>query len=198
MFDKNFWDNYYENNHTPWDIGSVSPPLQNYIDQITDKNIKILIPGAGNAYEAEYLWEQGFKNFEVVDISALPLQNLKKRVPSIDENKLIQKDFFSLDNQYDLIIEQTFFCALQPAMRQQYAKKMSSLLKPGGKLMGLLFIFPLDLNQETPPFGGSIDEYLGYFANSFKIHVLEIASNSHPARMGREAFILLQKNNNLS
>jgi methyl halide transferase len=193
MFDKKFWDDYYENNHTPWDIGSVSPPLKNYIDQITDKNIRILIPGAGNAYEAEYLWKKGFRNIEVVDISALPLQNLKKRVPLIDDNKLIQKDFFELENQYELIIEQTFFCALQPNMRQQYAEKMHSLLKSDGKLMGLLFTFPLDLNQETPPFGGSIDEYLGWFSNIFKIHVLETASNSHPARMGREAFILFQK-----
>ena len=193
MFDQNFWDNYYTNDNTPWDMGEVSPPLKNYIDQLTDKNIEILIPGAGNAHEAEYLWKRGFKNIDIVDISALPLQNLKKRVPGIDETKLIQKDFFDLTKQYDLIIEQTFFCALQPGQRNDYAVKVHSLLKPVGKLIGVLFTFSLDLSQETPPFGGSIEEYKHCFSPLFTIRVLETATNSHQARQGREAFIILTK-----
>ena len=43
-----------------WDLGEVSPPIKSYIDTLEDKNIRILIPGCGNTYEAEYLLEQGF------------------------------------------------------------------------------------------------------------------------------------------
>ncbi len=128
-----------------------------------------------------------------MDISALPLQNLKNRVPDIRENRLIQKDFFELTNQYNLIIEQTLFCALPPEKREEYASKMHSLLMPGGKLIGVLFTFSLDLNQKDPPFGGSIEEYKNCFSSLFTIHVLETATNSHPSRQGREVFIILEK-----
>ena len=54
---------------TGWDIGGPSTPLVKYFDQLADKQRKILIPGAGNAYEAEYLWAQGFSNVHVLDIA---------------------------------------------------------------------------------------------------------------------------------
>ena len=56
-----------------WDIGYPSTPLKEYIDQLKDKSITILIPGCGNAYEAAYLFERGFKQVTLVDLSALPL-----------------------------------------------------------------------------------------------------------------------------
>ena len=111
---KNFWDLRYQNNEIGWDIGYISTPLKKYIDQLTDKNIKILIPGGGNSYEAEYLHNLGFKNVFVVDISPTALTNLKNRVPDFPKNHLINIDFFKLNNSFDLILEQTFFCALTP------------------------------------------------------------------------------------
>ena len=62
--DSNAWNQRYISNNTGWDIGYVSTPIKEYIDQITNKNIKILIPGCGNAHEAEYLFKNGFKNYE--------------------------------------------------------------------------------------------------------------------------------------
>ena len=57
---ENFWNNKYINNETGWDLKAPSTPLKEYIDQLENKNIRILIPGCGNAYEAEYLLKQGF------------------------------------------------------------------------------------------------------------------------------------------
>ena len=99
---KNFWDLRYQNNEIGWDIGYISTPLKKYIDQLTDKNIKILIPGGGNSYEAEYLHNLGFKNVFVVDISPTALTNLKNRVPDFPKNHLINIDFFKLNNSFDL------------------------------------------------------------------------------------------------
>jgi Thiopurine S-methyltransferase (TPMT) len=55
---ESYWTNRYNDQSTGWDIGYPSTPLKEYIEQLTNKNIHILIPGAGNAYEAEYLLEQ--------------------------------------------------------------------------------------------------------------------------------------------
>ncbi len=186
-----FWNHKYIAGETGWDIGCVSTPLKEYIDQISDKNLKILIPGGGNSYEAEYLFNQGFTNVSVVDISVIPLQNLMKRVPTFPKENLLHSDFFELDERFDLILEQTFFCALQPSLRKEYVSKMNKLLKPGGKLVGLLFNIPL--NNDTPPFGGNKEEYISLFEEYFKIEKMETAYNSIPPRDGNELFFQVKK-----
>jgi SAM-dependent methyltransferase len=186
-----YWNNRYKTNETGWDIGHISKPIKEYIDQLKDKNLKILIPGAGNSYEAEYIFNQGFKHIYVADISKIPLQNLKNRVSDFPESQLVNKDFFELKGKYDLILEQTFFCAITPELREAYVKKMHELLKPNGRLVGLLFDFPL--TEEGPPFGGSKSEYKSLFKKRFKILKLETANNSIPQRAGKELFFQVEK-----
>lgn len=136
---QNFWTNKYETNKIGWDLGEVSPPLKNYFDQLQNKELKILIPGGGNSYEAEYLFNKGFHNVYVVDIAKQPLNNIKLRVPDFPDSQLIHANFFDFDNQFDLIIEQTFFCAINPKLRAAYAAKAFELLNTNGKVVGLLF-----------------------------------------------------------
>ncbi|RKR12150.1 thiopurine S-methyltransferase [Maribacter vaceletii] len=189
---KEFWENRYENKDTGWDIGYISTPLKTYIDQLENKNIKILIPGAGKGYEPIYLHEQGFKNVFVVDIAEQPLDHIKKVAPTFPVEHLIQEDFFNLKlNGFDLILEQTFFCALSPEFRPNYAIKMHSLLANKGKLAGLLFNFPK--TEKGPPFGGNIEEYITLFQDLFTIKTLEKASNSILPRAGKELFFIFEK-----
>jgi len=190
---KDFWENNYTNNKIGWDIGTISPPIENYFNQITDKKISILIPGAGNSYEAEFLFDNGFKNITVLDLAKQPLQNLQKRIPLFPTNQLIQGDFFNHHKKYDIIIEQTFFCALNPELRLNYAKKMNDLLNDKGKLIGVLFNFPL--TEVGPPFGGSLMEYKKTFSKYFYTKTLEICFNSIKPRQERELFIIFEKKN---
>lgn len=190
-FDESYWNTRYKEGTTGWDIGHISSPLKAYINQLEDKSLKILIPGGGNSYEAEYLFKKGFKNVTIVDISETALRNVQKRVPNFPKSQLILQDFFEFEGSFDLIIEQTFFCALDPILRKEYAKKMHSLLKPKGKLMGVLFDFPL--TSDGPPFGGSKEEYLTYFNPYFTIEILERCYNSIPPRDGRELFFKVLK-----
>jgi len=138
----NYWELRYQQDDTGWDMKKISPPLKAYIDQLDSKELKILIPGAGNAYEAEYMFNKGFKNVYVIDIAQSPLNSLQKRVPDFPEHQLLHLNFFDVKQQFDLIIEQTFFCALPPNKRANYAQKMHQLLKPKGVLAGLFLISP--------------------------------------------------------
>jgi len=99
-----YWDERYDRQQTGWDIGYASTPLKEYIDQLTDKPIRILIPGAGNAYEARYLSEKGFTDITVLDISAVVISQLQVQLgdkhPAI---KLVTGDFFDHAGTYDLI-----------------------------------------------------------------------------------------------
>ncbi len=190
-YSESFWNDKYITGDTGWDIGYISPPIKEYIDQLQDKNLKILIPGGGNSYEAEYLFKNGFTNLYVIDIAAIPLQNLAERIPSFPKENLLHADFFELQGRFDLILEQTFFCALNPSLREAYVLKMHQLLKPEGKLVGLLFNIPL--NNDKPPFGGSKEEYVALFEEKFKIETMETAYNSIPQRKGNELFFQLKK-----
>jgi SAM-dependent methyltransferase len=184
-----FWEHRYKNNETGWDIGYVSPPIKTYIDQLQDKSKAILIPGCGSAYEAEYLLKEGFFNITLIDISPTLIQNLKEKLSQYLGKglNLIHGDFFKLQSKYDLIIEQTFFCALEPRLRSNYVDKMHELLKPNGKLVGLLF--NREFESPGPPFGGSKEEYELLFKPKFELNKIEPSYNSIQPRQGTELFI---------
>jgi len=194
--DETYWENRYKNQETSWDMGDVSTPLKEYFDQLLHKNIRILIPGAGNGHEAAYLFEKGFSNVFLLDIARAPLKNFASRYPDFPGSQLLHEDFFEHKGQYDLIIEQTFFCALDPLLRSAYARKMSELLKSAGTLAGLLFDDVM-AGKEGPPFGGTGEEYLKYFTPYFKLHIFNRAYNSIPPRAGRELFMVLKKKTEL-
>lgn len=193
--EKKYWSQRYAEDRTGWDLGEVSTPLKYYIDQLEHKGIEILIPGAGNAYEAEYLFSNGFKHVTVLDIASEPLELFSQKYPNFPKAQLIEGDFFTHKGIYDLILEQTFFCSFvpKPETRHLYARKMHELLKPDGKLVGLWFDIPLKGDLEKRPFGGSKTEYLSYLSPLFKVKTFEKAYNSVPSRIDIELFGILQK-----
>lgn len=190
LLDQEYWDKQYLCNATGWDLGEVSPPIKEYIDTLENKNSSILIPGCGNSYEAEYLLSKGFTNITLIDIAPTLVENLRNKFKKNPNVKIVLGDFFEHQGEYDLIIEQTFFCALPPTMREEYGLKMHQLLAQKGKLMGLLF----DKTFEGgPPFGGSKGEYEQLFKNYFDFITMEPCHNSIPPRANSELFIEFQK-----
>lgn len=193
MLNKRFWEHRYEHEQIGWDLGVVSPPLKAFIDHLSDKHLKILIPGCGNGYEAEYLLAKGFEHVTVLDIAEMPLQNLKNRLGEPKGLKLHAGDFFEHTGQYDLILEQTFFCALDPARRIDYVQHMHALLKPGGHLAGVLF--NVEFEKEGPPFGGEEMEYRKLFKPFFKMLKMDLCENSIQPRMNTELFFVAEAKN---
>ena len=186
-----FWNNQYEANTTGWDLGEVSPPLKAYIDQLTNKNLRILIPGCGNTYEAQYLLQQGFTNVTVIDIAPALVEQLQQKFATNTNIKIILGDFFEHQGEYDLILEQTFFCAINPPLRTNYVAKMHELLAPNGKLVGVLF--DREFEQQGPPFGGCKCQYESMFEKNFTFKTFEPCNNSFVKRFDTELFINLQK-----
>ena len=187
--DVKYWKDLYQTNETGWDIGFPSPALKEYIDQLAGKTLSVLIPGCGNAYEANYLLSQGFSDITLIDIVPSLTARLEKRF-SNDINKrirIVTGDFFNHRGKYDLILEQTFLSALDPAFRPRYVETMHSLLRKGGHLAGVLFGKLFD--EEGPPFGGTVEEYEKMFTGKFEIKTLAPCYNSIERRKGSEVFI---------
>jgi SAM-dependent methyltransferase len=185
-----YWSDRYVKGTSFWDTGEITPPLKDYFLQLHRKDISILIPGCGNAHEAEFLLQQGFTNITLVDISEVLCNQLVSKFQhyKVKSLQVICADFFSHVGQYDLVVEQTFFCALAPSLRKAYAEHLSTLLKPGGKLVGVLFNAEF---EESPPFGGNENSYRGLFEKKFNIEVMAPCYNSITPRMNRELFVKL-------
>lgn len=187
-----FWSNKYQTEATKWNAGAITEPLKAYIDTLPDKDIRILVPGVGHGHELSYLHKCGFTQVYAVDIALEPLKYIASQIPDFPEEHLIHGDFFDLEGTFDLILEQTFFCALEPNLRKDYAQKMNELLNDTGKLIGVLFNFPLDRNG-LPPFGGSQQEYELLFSEYMRLIKIERCYNSIKPRANRELFIHIEK-----
>lgn len=185
-----YWDNRYKENDTPWDMQMVSPPLKNYIDRLTDHNLSILIPGCGNAYEATYLLEQGFRNITLIDLSPTLTAALQLKYKGLPI-KIINANFFDHQGKYDLILEQTFFCAIDPSLRKAYVNTCYELLNDDGKIAGVFFNKKFAENE--PPYIASDEEYHALFEDRFLFNEFVSCTTSVRPRLGYEVSFEFQK-----
>jgi len=193
-----FWEDIYLENDTGWDLKGVTPVF----DSISNELIKgkVCIVGCGRGYDAIMFAKKGF-DVTAVDFAPTPIFELNKLAiqKSVTINT-VQDDIFSLVGQYpdtfDYVIEQTCFCAIHPNRRKEYEKLVRSILKLGGKLVGLWY--PLDKSQEEggPPWGTTIDEVKSTFNSGWEIEKEEFPSQSVQPRKGREKLIIFKKSIN--
>lgn len=187
-----YWTSRYTEGNFPWDLGHASPPLVEYMAGLEDKSLRILIPGGGYGHDLAWCHANGFVNAVTLDFSSQAIEGGRSRYPTLPPSAFLCQDFFAHQGQYDLILEQTFFCALPPTRRDEHLAKCANLLAPGGKLVGVLFDFPL--TEKGPPFGGSEAEYRQRLAPHFTVDKLERCRNSVPDRQGKELFLIAHKN----
>ena len=185
-----YWDSRYLAGETGWDMNQVSPPLKGYIDSLEDRDLKILIPGCGNAYEAAYLLEKGFRNVTLIDFSRVVTNSLKEKYEGKEIN-ILNEDYFLHKGKYDLVLEQTFFCALDPSLREEYVEKCYRLLNESGKIAGVFF--NKSFTASEPPFIASDEEYTKLFQPLFRFLKFEPCKNSVPPRRGYELFFEFEK-----
>lgn len=181
-----FWNKLYSSNLAKWDLGFVSPPIKKYIDKQKDKDMRILMPGAGNGYEVEYLFERGFSKVSLLDYSQLAIRNFQRRMPSFPKEQVFADDFFKHEGTYDIIFENNFFSAIHPNQRKEYVQRMHHLLADGGKLVGL--VFNEKFAPKGPPFGATKKKYFELFEPYFDLKHFETAESSVESRLGYEFF----------
>jgi len=192
-----YWQQRWSKQQTGWDIGHPNHGLIAEVEARFSKTTKILIPGAGRGHEAEALWAAGYLRTYVCDWAPEAFEGLAssdvlaKAITDKEQaqSRLIVSDFFTLTDSFDLILEQTFFCAINPELRERYVEQAATLLKPVGKWMGILF----DCHFPTagPPFGGNAASYRKLFSNYFDIRHLERFSGSIEPRKGKELLGLM-------
>lgn len=191
-----FWERLYQRGETGWDQGGPSPGL---VDFLNGKNDllpgRILVPGAGRGHDARALAKAGFgvTGIDAAE-SAVRQAGELARAEKLKQIEFIQADFFDLPSllrgPYDWIFEHTFFCAIDPALRERYVEIAADLLKPSGRLLGVFF----NIQPESgPPFGTTRRELIDRFTPYFHL-IEEAVPRSLPNREGKELLMLWQRN----
>ncbi|NOT48171.1 MAG: class I SAM-dependent methyltransferase, partial [Acidobacteria bacterium] len=100
---------------------------------------RIIDVGGGASTLVDDLWERGYKNLTVLDISAAALENSKRRL-----GEAAQVDFIAVDitnaslpqNSFDLWHDRAVFHFLTSTEdRSRYIDNLKCSLKPGGSLI---------------------------------------------------------------
>lgn len=188
-----YWEQRYVDKNTGWDAGDVVPQWKSFFKDFTasDKGKRILVPGAGLGHEVEYLHRAGFQDVHILDWSSSAIESFQQRLPTFPKTHCHVGDFFEHSDQYYMIVEQTFFCAIDPSLREQYVRAIDNLLTEEGQWAAMLFNTHFD--GDGPPFGGSINEYINLFKGVFKEIVIDEEPASIKPRKGREVFMLGRK-----
>jgi len=188
------WQRHYDENDLGWDLGQVAPPFVKLWEEGKLPLGKVLVPGCGRGHEVQFFAENGFA-VTAIDFSAGAVTYLKNALQERNlEGRVLHQDFFSLDDThdgvYDLVIEQTFFCAIAPRQRQDYVLNVARMLKPGGMLVGLFYHTD---KQGGPPYNTTREDIETHFSEKFKIQELYKTTLSSEQRKGKEWLGIFKK-----
>jgi len=190
-----FWEDIYLEDDAGWDLGGVTPIFESIANSETPG--KVCIIGCGRGYDAIMFAQKGFE-VTAIDFAPSVIRAVKDLAgeQGVKVNA-VEIDIFSLvpahENTYDFIIEQTCFCAINPARRIEYESVMKNLLKPGGKLIGLWFPLDKPIEDGGPPWGTTDEEIRSIFNSGWIISQDEFPDLSIGPRKGREKLIVFQK-----
>jgi len=149
-----FWNDRYASGVTPWDLGEVSEPVRTLVERHFPPQGRVLVPGCGRGWEVVYLTKLGY-SVTAVDFADEAVRFLGELArESQVQPEILQQDLFLLpavyNSSFDVLLEQTCFCAIDPSLRSEYEQVAHRILRPGGKLSGVFM--ELEEPREGPPY----------------------------------------------
>ncbi|PIM98237.1 Thiol S-methyltransferase [Handroanthus impetiginosus] len=189
----NGWDKCWEEGFTPWDLGSPTPVLVHLNNKGSLPKGRALVPGCGSGHDVVAIAcaERYVVGLDISDNAIKKAAELFSSTPKAEHFTFLKGDFFTWSSAqlFDLIFDYTFFCAIEPELRSQWARKISDLLKPDGELITLMF--PIDDHEGGPPYKVSTADYeevlhpVGFRATQIVDNELAIAPRRGREKLGR-------------
>jgi SAM-dependent methyltransferase len=189
------WEERYRSGDTPWEKGAAHPALVRWL-KTNPVSGRVIVPGCGLGYDARVLARTGA---EVVGVDVAPSAiAAAEAFPRHGKESYILGDFFDpgvVQGEFDWVFEHTCFCAIRPDRREDYARRVIELLKPGGRLLAIFFLDPEpdESDEGGPPFGCSLEELDTLFSPHFQLIDQIDDLPTYPGREGREILRLLRR-----
>ena len=203
-----FWDEAYRAELDGWDMGTATPVFVDLLNRhgrdftaiggpdYSRRPVapKAALPCCGRGYDAALFADHGF-DVTAIDFSAEALEHLRDHTITRPALRTVQADLFSLDadfdGAFDLIVEFTCGCGIDPARRTVLVEVMNRILVPGGHVM--LLLFPVDGRPGGPPFAIDVDEWKTLMWPYFDLTWDVVPTTSVKPRRDRERLMMWRK-----
>ncbi len=190
-----FWEQRYQQGATGWDLGEVAPPLAKLLGSPLAPPLgKTAVLGCGRGHDALAFAARGYDvvgfDFAPSAIAAAIAHAERAGVGA----RFCLRDVFTLTAEFpqafDVAVEHTCFCAIDPARREEYIAQIAGILRPQGWLVGLFWAHG---RPGGPPFGCTRAELESLLAPYFEVRQMDLAENSVPGRRGEEYLAIAQR-----
>ncbi|CAG9461717.1 unnamed protein product [Pedinophyceae sp. YPF-701] len=199
---ENIWSNGLEPNQL-FDIGGAHPILVQTLrtGDVNSTGRRALVPGCGRGYDVEEFARNGAVAVGLeISASAARAANDYIATTSLSDSQkklatVVEGDFFAGPTdgvgQVALGYDYTFFCAIRPDMRRQWAETWAQWIEPGGELLTMMFPCreEVEPSADGPPFSVHPDAYRAVLepAGFEVVRITDVpAEMSHKDRVGRE------------
>ncbi|XP_073000543.1 probable thiol methyltransferase 2 [Typha latifolia] len=183
------WEKSWEEGVTPWDLGGPTPVVTHLVQSQTLPKGRALVPGCGTGYDVVALAnpERFVVGLDISESATIKAKEWSSSFPNANCFTFLAVDFFTWNPMelFDLIFDYTFFCAIDPCLRSDWAKKIRDILKPDGELITL--IYTITDQEEGPPYNNTLDDYEEVLKPlGFKVVSIENNELAVGPRKGRE------------
>ena len=191
--EEKYWTNVYQTENPGWELNQPSPAFIEYVPKLKLPKSRVLVLGCGSGNDAA-LFAQAGHIVTAVDFSAEAIERGQKKYSEFKNIRWVQADIFKLDSTYyqayDIVVEHTCFCAIDPARRSELVKLWNRVLVPGGFLLGVFFVME---RRSGPPFGSTEWELRERLKKYFQFSYWNRFRSSIQKRNGKELFIYANK-----
>ncbi len=203
-----FWDEAYRSERDGWDMGTPTPVFVDILERLgadfrsiggpdyrnSAQPPNAALPCSGRGYDVLLFSKYGF-DVTAIDFSSEALDYLLPHGETNPRLRLLQADLFTLGEthagQFDLVVEYTCICAIDPLRRAELADTTHRMLAPGGH--ALMLLFPVDGRAGGPPFAIDVDEWKTLMSPHFELTFEVTPESSVKPRLGRELLMMWKK-----
>ncbi|KAH6571326.1 hypothetical protein BASA62_003939 [Batrachochytrium salamandrivorans] len=130
----------------------------------------LIVPGCGTGYDVVAFAKAGYKR--VVGVDMAPTSTAKAIEYAADKNvpnaHFETADFFTMSGQqFDVLYDYTFACAIEPSLRSSWAAQVAALVRPGG--YALVQMYPLREECSGPPYSWTVTAYCALLEPNFEL-----------------------------
>lgn len=169
----NFWQAHFDQGNTPWDRGTTSPQLLQWLAKEAIAPCRIAVPGCGKGWEVAELTRRGFDTVGIDYTSGAVQQTQALLSKQQLMAEVVEADVLTYkpDKPFDAVYEQTCLCAIHPYHWVAYADQLARWIRPRGSLYVLFMQVTRPSAQDGlvqgPPFHCDINAMHALFNNTY-------------------------------
>ena len=189
--DPKFWDTAYDEKRDGWELGDVTPPIARVLRDEIHGPGRAIVLGCGRGHEVRAAARAGF-DVVGVDFAEQPIADAAKMTPPDLAKRITwsRADIFALEDEaaFDLLIEHTSYCAIDPKRRDEWMRVARKVLKPGGTLLAIFYAHE---RPGGPPYSTTREDARAALErNGFRIERSETPEDSIERRRGAEFLVI--------